>query len=285
MKRPIAVAGIAGAVLLVGVAYHWMKDQPPGAPPPAPRTAAQGSPAAPKAPPSAPAAAPALAATPAAPAQPATPEKSITPAKEDSASTPTTTALTTVDPESQPRAFRTDDYKSLSSPPAGYTLTNVVLTPEGFALDPNAPEVDGKRVGMLESAAKPLEFPSNAFVPMWQEDLPDGTSLAFEYQVSPDGSSWGEWTGIEVDEESMQHRSATMPDGSPNPNAAYVLGGLHAWPVDQWKQIRYRVVLASSSAKSPVLGAFRIYYMDSTLGEGRPAVLPKPDSTPKSVTP
>jgi hypothetical protein len=174
-----------------------------------------------------------------------------------------------VDPESQPRSFMTESFEGLASVPPGFELTNVVLTPEGFALDPKAPATDGVREGVFVSPAKPTDFPSNAFVPMWKETVPGGTGLAVEFQLSADGAAWTEWTAVEVDQEAMDHRSATMPDGSPNVNAEYVLGGLHAWPVDQWTQVRYRVTMQSQTEASPVVGGFRIYHMDSTMGEGR----------------
>lgn len=277
MKRPLTIAIVAGFAVTVGIVFTMIQKRPESTPVGESKSVAQREPVA-----SNPVAQ--AASSPASTPVPSPTELSPEEAEArmvaitalDKAPAPTPDAPLPVDPESQPRAFKTDKYEGLDSVPAGYALSNVVLTPEGFALDPNAPVKDGIRSGTLTSNAKPTGFPSNAFVPMWKENLPEGTSLSFEFQLSPDGENWGNWTTVEVDAESMRDRSTTMPDGSPNPNAEYVLGGLHAWPVDQWNQIRYRVTMSSPNAENPVLSEFRFYHMDSTMGEGRLAVVQTP---------
>ena len=184
----------------------------------------------------------------------------------------TSTPVFGVDPENQPRAFMTMDFTNLDSPPAGFALQNVVLSPEGFTLAAPAPGKENEpRTGIIESPPLMLDFFSNAVAPMWKENIPDGTDMFVEMSVSPDGVHWGPWQWIDIDEDSAGQISPTYPDGRPNPNYGYTPGTMLAWGLTQWGYVRYRVRLYSECAASPVLSGFRIFFQDSTLGEGRVA--------------
>lgn len=177
-----------------------------------------------------------------------------------------------VDPENQPRAFMTMDFRNLESPPPGYRLENVVLSPDGFTLPPPEPGKENQpRMGVIESPPQMFDFFSNAVAPLWKENLPDGTDMFVEMSVSPDGIYWGPWQWVEIDEDSAGQISPTYPDGRPNPNYGYTPGTMLAWGLTQWGYVRYRVRLYSEGPASPVLSAFRLFYQDSTLGEGRVA--------------
>lgn len=177
-----------------------------------------------------------------------------------------------VDPENQPRAFMTMDFRNLELPPPGYRLENVVLSPEGFTLPPPEPGKENQpRMGVIESPPQMFDFFSNAVAPLWKENLPDGTDMFVEMSVSPDGIHWGPWQWVEIDEDSAGQISPTYPDGRPNPNYGYTPGTMLAWGLTQWGYVRYRVRLYSEGPAAPVLSAFRLFYQDSTLGEGRVA--------------
>lgn len=188
----------------------------------------------------------------------------------------TSAPVFSVDPENQPRAFMSMDFRDLDGPPPGYRLENVVLTPEGFTLPPPEPGKENQpRMGVIESPPHMLDFFSNAVAPLWKEKLPDGTDMFVEMSVSPDGVHWGPWQWVEIDEDSAGQISPTYPDGRPNPNYGYTPGTMLAWGLTQWGYVRYRVRLYSEGPASPVLSAFRMFIQDSTLGEGHVAT---PDS-------
>jgi hypothetical protein len=186
---------------------------------------------------------------------------------------PTTSApVFAVDPENQPRAFMTMDFRNLETPPPGFRLENVVLSPEGFTLPPLEPGKENQpRMGVIESPPQMFDFFSNAVAPLWKEQIPDGTDMFVEMSVSPDGVHWGPWQWVEIDEDSAGQISPTYPDGRPNPNYGYTPGTMLAWGLTQWGYVRYRVRLYSEGPASPILSAFRMFYQDSTLGEGRVA--------------
>jgi len=194
-----------------------------------------------------------------------------------------------VDPEHQPRAYMTADFRGLDAPPEGFKLENVVLTDEGFTLPPPAPGEENKpRTGIIESPPQMFDFFSNAITPMWKEKLPDGTDMFVEAQVSPDGVHWGPWQWVEIDEDAFGQVSPTYPDGRPNPNYGYTIGTTLAWGLTQWGYVRYRVRLFSEGPESPVLSMFRIFFQDSTLGEGRiadPATMPQVEFTETAQQP
>lgn len=174
-----------------------------------------------------------------------------------------------MDPEDQPRQFLTERYTGLSQIPAGFVATGIEMGPNGFQLVAAAPGSTARRTGELISPVYPFDFPSNAFAPMWLQELPAGTTLNLDMQFSPDGRTWSDWRYVEPDDESKEHMSPTFPDGRPNPNYEYELGAMFVWFVDQWTHVRYRVTMTSASDESPVFSAFRMFYQDSTMGEGK----------------
>jgi hypothetical protein len=174
-----------------------------------------------------------------------------------------------VNPEQQPRAFMTTDFRDLAGLPTGFKLENVELTADGFQLKPAAAGAENDpRMGTIESAPQIFDFQSNAVTPMWKENLPDQTDMFIEVSVSPDGQNWGAWQWIDVDEDSVGQIAEFYPDGTPNPNYGYIPGSTMVWGLTQYQYVRYRIQLYSETGESPTLGAFRFYYQDSTLGEG-----------------
>lgn len=174
-----------------------------------------------------------------------------------------------VDVELQPRAFATNDFRNLTELPAGFMAENLVLTENGLTLKPPAPgEEDKPRMGMLESPPQDLDFPSNAVAPRWLDKIPEGGHLFVEMSVSPDGENWSLWDPVEVDDDSVGQIAEFFPDGKPNPNYGYTPGGLLFWGHRQYLYYRYRVTFYSEVEASPLLSSFRVFYQDSTLGEG-----------------
>jgi hypothetical protein len=176
-----------------------------------------------------------------------------------------------MNPEDQPRQFFVQHFRPGELPP-GYTLHNVRLTERGFELEGGG-RAGEPRIGMIESPPLPLDFPSNAVAPSWIDDLPEGTSVLIEISVSPDGENWGMWHAADVDHDSFGQVSPTYPDGSPNPNYGYTPGGLFIWGNLLWTHWRYTIALYSDSQESPSVSSLRMFYQDSTMGEGRPAEL------------
>jgi len=175
------------------------------------------------------------------------------------------------DPEKQPRAFKTQDFRNLSGIPSGFTVNNLELSEEGLRLPPPNPgEENSPRMGTIESPVDMFEFPSNAVSPIWLEKLPEGTDIFVEVSVSANGTDWGMWHWIEPDEHGTGAISEFFPDGSPNPNYGYIPGSQLAWGLTQWAYVRYRVTLYADAGveDTPLLSSFRLYYQDSTLGEG-----------------
>lgn len=258
-KMPL-VLGVVAVIVVLGAMVFIMNrpspTPPPSVPPPAALPTAASQPVAD--------------ATPSLPAAlPATQEIIVaasTPV-EVAANEPTYTPK--VDVELQPRAFAMNDFRNLTELPEGFTAENLVLTENGLALKPPEPgEEDKPRMGMLESPPQDLDFPSNAVAPLWMEKVPDGGHLFVEMSVSPDGENWSLWDAVEVDDDSVGQIAEFYPDGKPNPNFGYTPGGLLFWGHRQYLYYRYRVTLYSETQSSPLLSAFRVFYQDSTLGEG-----------------
>jgi hypothetical protein len=184
-----------------------------------------------------------------------------------------------MNPEDQPRTFLVQHYRP-GEVPAGYRMHNVRLTDRGFELEPPAAGQEGQpRIGMIESPPIPFDFPANSVAPSWIDDLPPGTSVLVEIAVSPDGENWGMWHAADVDHDSFGQINQFYPDGSPNLNFGYTPGGLFIWGPLQWNYVKYTVALYSETAESPAFSSRRLYVQDSTMGEGRPAVLNVAEST------
>lgn len=174
----------------------------------------------------------------------------------------------------QPRNFDTFDFREMAMFPPGFEAENLELTQDGLKLpDPLPGQEESPRQGILNSPPQIMEFPANAVTPLWLEKMPDGTDVFVEIAVSPDGENWGMWHWIEVDDDSVGEIREFYPDGTPNPHYGYTPGGTMAWGVKQWQYYRYRVTLYSDAnvSDSPVMSSFRLYYQDSTLGQGHVA--------------
>jgi hypothetical protein len=186
---------------------------------------------------------------------------------------PPSPAPTPFNPEEQPRKHHLLSFRDLDQLPAGYVLSGIRLTDQGFQLDPPKPGEEGvPRIGTLESPPFQLEFPSNAVSPLWKEDLPEGTTLFLEVAVSPDGENWSLWHPIEPDDDAGTI-AEFYPDGRPNPNAGFTAGGLLFWGNRQWTFYRFRATLSSEVPQSPTFSGFHLFYQDSTLGQGHLAEL------------
>lgn len=168
------------------------------------------------------------------------------------------------DPEMQPRTTYVQEFAGLDALPKGFVLEGLVLTDQGIELPPG----DGPRQGTITSPDEITEFPGNSFAPLWRQKLADGTRIDVEFALSPDGIEWGPWTRVIADDEAHTDIFPTYPDGSPNPFYGFQPGGLFNWGAERWEAFRYRMVLSSENSASPVLGAVRFFYQDSTLGEG-----------------
>lgn len=203
------------------------------------------------------------------------------------------TAIISTDPENQPRAWLVADFRGLKEVPPGFQLDGVVLTPEGFQLAPPEPGKENEpRTGFVEAPAQMLNFHSNAVALLWKEQVPDTKCDVFgEVAVSPDGKQWGPWQLVEIDDGSYGNISEFFPDGTPNPSYGYTPGTVLVWGLNQYSHMRYRFRLYSEGPNSPTLSAVRVFYQDSTLGQGRladlnaPTPTPAPDATPPPSTP
>lgn len=174
---------------------------------------------------------------------------------------------TPIDPEHQPRKFFVMEFNNLYELPEGYTLENLQLTERGIELLPPKPgEENTPRYGVLYSPPIEMDFASNAISPLWREELPEGTDIFVEVSVSPDGENWGIWHPITPDADSEIREF--YPDGRPNPNYGYTPGGVLCWGLRQWKYFRFKITLYSEVKDSPILSGFRLFYQDSTLGQG-----------------
>lgn len=188
---------------------------------------------------------------------------------EVAAPAPTHAEPTPFNPEDQPRAYLVEDFQGLRNLPWGFTGENLVLTEEGIRLVGPKPGEEGLlRMGTLESPPQPLDFPSNAVTPLWREQVPDSCDLFVEVSVSPDAIHWGQWQWVPTDDDSAGQVAEFYEDGRPNPNYGYTIGSTYAWGDQQHNYMRYRVTLFSENEETPLLQGFRVYYQDSTLGQG-----------------
>ncbi|MDX1972423.1 MAG: hypothetical protein SFY68_07825 [Candidatus Sumerlaeia bacterium] len=171
-----------------------------------------------------------------------------------------------MDPELQPRAFYVRNFLGSWKLPEGFLAEGIIATPEGLQLAPG--EGDGLRQGTILSPAEPFDFPSNALAPLWKENVPEGTDVMVEMQVSPNGEDWGAWQYIGIDNDSHGQIAQFYPDGTPNPNYGHTPGGLLVWGNLQFTHMRYRITMVSENENTPTIEAFRGFYQDSTMGEG-----------------
>lgn len=193
---------------------------------------------------------------------------------------------TPFDPEQQPKKFFVMDFNNLNKLPDGYKAENLIITDKGFELPPpNQGEEDKPRNGLLESPSISLDFASNAVSPLWKCEEPEGTTIMVEVSMSPDGQNWGMWHEITIDDDSVGQISQFYPDGSPNPNYGYIPGGVLCWGNRQYLYFRYRISLYSEVKDSPILSGFRLFYQDSTLGEGHVAEINEGQPSPDEQNP
>lgn len=184
-----------------------------------------------------------------------------------------------VDPTRQPRAFWVVDFQSSDPLKVGYQLEGLESTRAGLTLAAatgaaprhlrTSDRVQAAREGRLTSPAIALDFPANAFTPLWKAELPPDAKFAFDLSVSSDGTTWSRWYDLEPDPDSEGLIEPTMPDGRPNPNHGYVPGRLLALGLTLWSHVRFRVQLSAETPDPVILKSLRLYYQDSTLGQGR----------------
>lgn len=174
-----------------------------------------------------------------------------------------------MNPEEQPRTFYVLDFQQTRQLPAGFLMSNVVLTERGIELARNPGDGTLSRMGVVESPTEGMDFPSNALCPLWKEELPEGAKVEVEVAVSPDGIHWGDWHPVEVDDDAEGQIRPHYPDGRPNPNYGFTPGGMMFGDTRLFNYFRFRFTLLAEGEHSPVLSGFRMFYQDSTLGKGR----------------
>jgi hypothetical protein len=174
-----------------------------------------------------------------------------------------------MNPEEQPRTFYVLDFQQTRQLPAGFLMSNVVLTERGIELARNPGDGTLSRMGVVESPTEGMDFPSNALCPLWKEELPEGAQVQVEVAVSPDGIHWGDWHPVEVDDDAEGQIRPHYPDGRPNPNYGFTPGGMMFGDTRLFNYFRFRFTLLAEWEHSPVLSGFRMFYQDSTLGKGR----------------
>ena len=196
---------------------------------------------------------------------------------------------TPFNPEDQPREHFVIDLTKISSLPDGYTLDNLQLTDKGIQILPPKPgEENAPRFGVLESAPERMNFSANAISPFWREDLPKDTSIFVEVCVSPDGENWSVWNTVIPDTDKASGEEAIgklRQDGTENPYYQYTPGGVFFWGMRLYNYFKFRVNLYSEAPDSPTLSGFRVYYQDSTLGEGHVAEVNEIQEQPPAPTP
>jgi hypothetical protein len=171
-------------------------------------------------------------------------------------------------PDEQPRSYFVMDFSSPDAVPDDFALEGVVPTDNGVVLSAEAEKsAAGTRTGVLESTVQQFDFPTNSIVPLWKEEVPEGTEIVMEYSVSPDGTEWSDWYEFHPSHES--EISPTYPDGRPNPNYGYTSGGIITFDNHMKGYFRFRARLTSESEASPVFSGVRVYYQDSTLVDRR----------------
>lgn len=175
---------------------------------------------------------------------------------------PIHTPVVGFNPDDQPRGFWSQDFASLGGIPHDYKANGIQIGERGMELAAG----DGPRVGSVESPVTAIEFPYNAIAPLWKAETPDGTSVVFEYAVSPDGSNWSGW---QMAEEIEEEASPTLPDGRPNPNHSYTHGQIMHGDESLFKYMRFRLTLATDTGASPAVAGIKFYVQDTTLGQGR----------------
>jgi len=175
-----------------------------------------------------------------------------------------------MNPEDQPRTYFDQSFSNLTAYPDGFKVEgdDMRLVGAGWTLaPPSAGEEDKPRSAMVESPAMPLEFGSNAMNAMWREDSPEGTEVLVEIALSPDGKNWTDWFPT-IGGHLPQEIPATYPDGRPNPNYGYEQGDMVFWGLKQYSHFKYAITLYSETTAAPVVSDFRMFYQDSTMGEG-----------------
>lgn len=233
--RPLPKAVFVGSlVVLVGASVYFFKGTDSAPPPPAPEPVAVSTPVAEPAP----------------------------------LSTEVPDEPPAFDPEKQPRTTYVADFTN--GVPEGFVAGNIVATAEGLKLGDAPAGADGKRRGTLDSPDLPADFPLNSFVPLWKEKLADGTKVSVEMSLSVDGVTWGPWMPYVADAEDTEEISPTYPDGRPNPFYGYTAAMRTTFGEDLWGAFRYRFTLESANSSTPTLSSVRLYYQDSTMGEGKP---------------
>lgn len=170
------------------------------------------------------------------------------------------------DPESQPRAWSEVD------------LQHPDLRTKGLQSNANGVELDmagdelrtGHLEGLLEAA-----FPFNAVHVLWRDQRPVGSDIEMEVAASPDGQNWTRWLSVHEDPHSVDGIRKNYPDGRPNPNFGYTVGGMVSWGLERYTFLRYRVTLAAEGNAVPALHALRFFYQDSTMNGRRGSIGPK----------
>jgi len=178
-------------------------------------------------------------------------------------------------PDDRPFASWAVDFAAANDIPAGWKAENVVHTPDGIRLSPDAPaDESGVRKGRLETLPLTMAMDYNAIVPLWKEVAPDGTKVDVAVSVSADGVKWGQWHRALSDCCAREQMQAALADGSPNPNYGYSLSAPMYGDRRLYRYVRFRATLYSAGENSPALAGLRANLIDVTHGNGELAAIP-----------
>ena len=129
-------------------------------------------------------------------------------------------------------------------------MTNVGTGEMALALQP------GNTVGGYVSEPQQAEYPFNALGLHWKADLPEGTRVDADVRFSQDGSGWGDWIKINIDD-------PDLPDHIDNTKSAGETIGQLAF-ADQARFFQYRLDLKSNAAgQSPAVTRLTASYIDA----------------------
>jgi len=133
----------------------------------------------------------------------------------------------------------------------GTGVSNVALTGElALALQPE------RTAGEYVSEPQTADYTFNALGLHWKADLPEGARVDADVRFSRDGSGWGEWIRVSIDDPDLpDHIGSTSSAGETIGQLVFA---------DEAKYFQYRLNLQGNSAgKSPAVTSLTASYIDA----------------------